>query len=61
MFLAVLDDFFAGQGLALLDGDEGFGAFAPVGVRDGDDTALEDVWMGDDERFHGERGDVFAT
>ena len=45
----------------MLDGDEGFGAFAPVGVRDGDDTALEDVWMGDDERFHGERGDVFAT
>lgn len=61
MLLTVPDDILPGKALPLLDGDECFRAFPPMGVRDGDDAAFEDVRMGYNQGFDGEGGDVFTA
>ena len=44
-----------------LDGYEGFGTLAPVGVGDGDDGGFEDGRVRGELGFEGYGGNVFAT
>jgi hypothetical protein len=46
---------------AFFHSDKSLGSLAPVRIRDGDHSSFEDIWVLDQHRLKGDRGNILAT